>query len=77
MNKKLFFMGAMLSILFLAALTSNILAQNATNSNSHSINSSNATIPNLNMTNRSSSFNTTLPDQMPPESINGSNVGKI
>jgi hypothetical protein len=48
---------------------------NSTNSNSN--NSSNITIPNLNMTNKSTNPNTTLPEQMPPESVNGSNVGKI
>jgi hypothetical protein len=30
-----------------------------------------------NMTNKSSSLNSTLPEQLPPESINGSKVGKI
>jgi hypothetical protein len=35
------------------------------------------TIPNLNTTNKSTIPNTTLPEQMPPESVNGSNVGKI
>lgn len=46
--------------------------------NSSSTNSSNVTIPNLNMTNKSTAFpNATLPEQMPPESVNGSNVGKI
>jgi hypothetical protein len=48
---------------------------NSTNSNS--TNSSNVTIPNLNMTNKSTNPNITLPEQMPPESVNGSNVGKI
>jgi hypothetical protein len=32
---------------------------------------------NPNITNKSSSFNTTMPNQLPPESINGSRVGKI
>jgi hypothetical protein len=32
---------------------------------------------NSNNTNESSSLNTTMPDQLPPESINGSKVGKI
>jgi hypothetical protein len=77
MNKILFFIGTMLSILFLAVLTNHILAQNTTSPNSNSTSPSNATIPNLNMTNKSSGPNTTLSDQMPPESLNGSNVGKI
>src|ERR671918_1655146 len=45
--------------------------------NSSSTNSSNVTTPNLNMTNKSTTIsNTTLPEQMPPESVNGTNVGK-
>jgi hypothetical protein len=32
---------------------------------------------NPNITNKSSSLNTTMPNQLPPESINGSKVGKI
>src|SRR5438093_9014463 len=32
---------------------------------------------NSNITNKSSSLNTTMPNQLPPESINGSKVGKI
>ena len=32
---------------------------------------------NSNISNKSSSFNTTMPNQLPPESINGSKVGKI
>src|SRR5918995_919771 len=32
---------------------------------------------NSNMTNKSSSVNTTIPERLPPESINGSNVPKI
>jgi N-acetylneuraminic acid mutarotase len=35
------------------------------------------TILNSNTTNRSSSLNTTMPEQLPPQSINGSKVGKI
>lgn len=38
---------------------------------------SNQTILNSNITNKSSSLNTTMPEQLPPESINGSKVGKI
>lgn len=40
-------------------------------------NSSNATDQNSNMTNRSSNLNSTIPEQLPPESINGSKVVKI
>ncbi|MGB5091315.1 MAG: hypothetical protein WBN72_10270 [Nitrososphaeraceae archaeon] len=32
---------------------------------------------NSNISNKSTSFNTTMPNQLPPESINGSKVGKI
>src|SRR6266508_1317563 len=32
---------------------------------------------NSNITNKSSSLNTTMPEQLPPESVNGSKVGKI
>ena len=35
------------------------------------------TILNSNTTNKSSSLNTTMPEQLPPQSINGSEVGKI
>jgi len=38
---------------------------------------SNDTILNSNITNKSSSLNSTLPSQLPPESINGSKVAKI
>jgi hypothetical protein len=38
---------------------------------------SNDTILNSNITNKSSSLNTTMPEQLSPESINGSKVGKI
>jgi hypothetical protein len=38
---------------------------------------SNDTMINSNVTNKSSSLNTTLPEQLPPQSINGSNVPKI
>lgn len=38
---------------------------------------SNDTILNSNMTNKSSSLNTTIPERLPPQSINGSNVPKI
>jgi hypothetical protein len=38
---------------------------------------SNDTMLNSNVTNKSSSLNTTLPSQLPPESINGSKVAKI
>ena len=38
---------------------------------------SNDTILNSNITNKSSSLNTTLPEQLPPESINGSRAAKI
>ena len=38
---------------------------------------SNDTILNSNITNKSSSLNTTMPNQLPPESINGSKAGKI
>jgi hypothetical protein len=37
---------------------------------------SNDTILNSNITNKSS-LNTTMPEQLPPEAINGSKVGKI
>lgn len=38
---------------------------------------SNDTALNSNMTNKSNSLNTTIPDGLPPQSINGSNVPKI
>lgn len=38
---------------------------------------SNDTMLNSNMTNKSSSLNTTIPERLPPQSINGSNVPKI
>ena len=38
---------------------------------------SNDTMPNSNVTNKSSSLNTTMPEQLPPQSINGSKVTKI
>ena len=38
---------------------------------------SNDTMLNSNMTNKSSSVNTTMPEQLPPQSINGSKVPKI
>ena len=38
---------------------------------------SNDTVLYSNFTNESSSINTTTPDQLPPESINGSKSGKI
>ncbi len=38
---------------------------------------SNDTMLNSNMTNKSSSLNITIPEQLPPQSINGSNVPKI
>ena len=38
---------------------------------------SNDTTLNSNMTNKSSSLNTTIPDRLPPQSINGSNVPNI
>jgi hypothetical protein len=40
-------------------------------------NSSNITDLNSNITNRSSNLNTTIPEQLPLESINGSKIGKI
>jgi hypothetical protein len=40
-------------------------------------NSSNVTDLNSNITNRSSNLNTTIPEQLPPESVNGSKIGKI
>ena len=40
-------------------------------------NSSNVTDPNSNITNRSSNLNTTIPEQLPPGSVNGSKIGKI
>jgi hypothetical protein len=40
-------------------------------------NMSNITTPNSNMTNKSSNLNTTIPEQLPPESVNGSKSGKI
>ena len=40
-------------------------------------NMSNITNPNSNMTNKSSNLNTTIPEQLPPESVNGSKIGKI
>ena len=38
---------------------------------------SNETIQNSNITNKSSSLNSTMPNELSPESINGSKVGKI
>ncbi len=38
---------------------------------------SNDTMLNSNMTNRTGSLNTTIPERLPPQSINGSNVPKI
>ncbi|MDP9211621.1 MAG: hypothetical protein M3N27_06505 [Thermoproteota archaeon] len=38
---------------------------------------SNDTLLNSNMTNKSSSLNATIPERLPPESINGSNIPKI
>jgi hypothetical protein len=38
---------------------------------------SNDTMLNSNMTNKSSSLNITIPERLPPQSINGSNVPKI
>ena len=35
------------------------------------------TILNSNTTNKSTSLNTKMPDQLPPQSINGSKLGKI
>ena len=40
-------------------------------------NSSNITNQDSNLTNRSSDVNVTIPDELPPESINGSQTGKI
>jgi len=37
----------------------------------------NVTNLNSNLTNKSSNVNATLPEQLPPQSINGSNVPKI
>jgi hypothetical protein len=37
----------------------------------------NVTNLNSNLTNKSSNLNATLPERLPPESINGSNVPKI
>ena len=48
---------------------------NDTNLNSNITNKSSNL--NSNITNKSSSLNTTMPDQLPPQSINGSSVGKI
>ena len=38
---------------------------------------SNDTMVNSNMTNKSDSLNTTIPERLPPQSINGSNIPKI
>ena len=43
----------------------------------NSTNPSNITNQNPNLTNRSGNLNTTIPEQLPPESINGSKTGKI
>src|SRR5206468_8051891 len=40
-------------------------------------NASNMTILNSNITNKSSNLNTTMPEQLPPKSLNGSTAGKI
>jgi len=37
----------------------------------------NGTMLNSNITNKSSNLNTTMPEQVPPQSVNGSKVGKI
>jgi hypothetical protein len=37
----------------------------------------NGTMLNSNITNKSSNVNTTMPEQLPPQSVNGSKVGKI
>lgn len=52
----------------------NNTAFNDTNLNSNLTNKSSS--PNSNLTNKSS-LNTTIPEQLPPESINGSRTGKI
>ena len=52
-----------------------LTSPNSTDSNS--TNSNNVTVPNFNMTNKSNGPNTTLPEQIPPETVNGSKVGKI
>ena len=49
------------------------ISSNLTNST----NSSNVTGMNSNLTNKSSNLNTTIPEQLPPESVNGSKSGKI
>ena len=60
------------------SILAELVCQTTANStNSNSTNSSNVTIPNLNMTNKSTNPNTTLPEEMPPGSVNGTNVGKI
>jgi hypothetical protein len=55
-------------------LNSNI-ANDSSSLNSNIANDSSSL--NSNFTNKSSSLNTTMPNQLPPESINGSNAGKI
>jgi hypothetical protein len=55
-------------------LNSNI-ANDSSSLNSNIANDSSSL--NSNISNKSSSFNTTMPNQLPPESINGSKVGKI
>jgi len=37
----------------------------------------NGTMLNSSITNKSSNLNTTMPEQVPPQSVNGSKVGKI
>lgn len=49
------------------------MSSNLTNST----NSSNVTGMNSNFTNKSSNLNTTIPEELPPESVNGSKSGKI
>jgi hypothetical protein len=57
-----------------SSLNSNI-ANDSSSLNSNIANDSSSL--NSNFTNKSSSLNTTMPNQLPPESINGSNAGKI
>jgi hypothetical protein len=57
-----------------SSLNSNI-ANDSSSLNSNIANDSSSL--NSNISNKSSSFNTTMPNQLPPESINGSKVGKI
>lgn len=61
---------------FASSRTGDIITPMSSNL-TNSINSSNVTGMNSNLTNKSTILNTTIPEELPPESINGSKSGKI